>query len=292
MRYAPRFLVCFGLGLTAVGFAQSTPKATAAPEDFGSVAGRVICADTQRPARLAEVRLVPVALTQAEQPSGKEAGPSPALGNDLPPIETDMDGRFVAPHIKPGRYYVRIDLDGYITPLLSFTPAQLRHPTPDIQERLRSELTQVTVQPHAPTEVELTLARGGSVSGNVLYDDGTPAISVQVTLLRKDTDGSFTQDLSSTGRILWPTDERGRFHFSSLPPGEYIAQATLALREHSVSSMPMPTGGGVMEVSMVKTSFELPVASSPTHPTPRTNPRSAPRPGRPDRRAEAAHQLP
>ena len=235
-----RVTICLLFATCAVSGApgQSGQTTAVAAPEVGTVTGRVFCSDTRRPARLARVRFVP---------AGDFAGDSPrqSPGTDPfgspPPIETDMDGRFVEAKLKPGRYYVRVDLDGYLTPLLSFSPEQLNHPTPEIQKRLRNELTEVTVTPHAPAEVEVSLMPAASLSGTVLYDDGAPAIGLFVNLLRKDAKGAFHERVE-TGNLATPTDEHGRFHLNSLPAGDYVAEVNLDLWKQVLSTISTPTG--------------------------------------------------
>ena len=85
---------------------------TAAAQDVrrqpvGTVTGHVVCADTQRPARLAAVRLVRV----------PEGGPPPKgthfpMGGGAPmgdAVETGLDGAYTIANVKPGDYYLVVD---------------------------------------------------------------------------------------------------------------------------------------------------------------------------------------
>lgn len=64
-------------GLCAGAGAQGTTgrNAAATPPPPGTVVGRVTCEDTQRPARLAQVRLIPVP-TKGSGTSGSKIAPS------------------------------------------------------------------------------------------------------------------------------------------------------------------------------------------------------------------------
>ena len=57
MRAAAQLLL---LSQFAFAQSQSTPR----PEDLGTVTGHITCADTQRPARLASVRLIPATASE------------------------------------------------------------------------------------------------------------------------------------------------------------------------------------------------------------------------------------
>lgn len=217
--------------------------------DPGTVSGHVVCDDTQRPARMALVRLVPA-------PSAKTVTADD--GGDLSPIETDLNGDFTVHNVRPGHYIVRVDLPGYITSIQTFDPKQLAHPDPEVQQRMAAELDTVDVRPHTEVHADLTLHRGATLEGTVRYDDGSPAIGLGMQLLTRHGDEGW-QPLNN---IYGNTDGRGRYRFSSLEPGTYLVQANLSLSEYSNSVMPSPSGDGTtVHMSMQKTTFSLPVYS-------------------------------
>src|ERR1700677_3608233 len=78
----------------------------------GAVTGIVICEDTGKPARFANV-----ALTRAPEKDVKfnvsEALPAAEL------TVSDLDGRFRLEAVEPGRYYAYAVLDGYLDPAKS-----------------------------------------------------------------------------------------------------------------------------------------------------------------------------
>ncbi|SEF51555.1 hypothetical protein SAMN05421819_0263 [Bryocella elongata] len=255
--------VLFALPLFAVSLssaAQSSPTRVPRNEDYGSVTGHITCSDTQRPARVAEVRLVPVvptALTESER-----TGPTDgvAQGSQLPPVETDMSGAYTLHNVVPGDYYLRVDYIGYITPLTSFTGAQLSKPAPDVQQRMQRDLQIVRVAAHATTQADSVLQRGAAVSGSVLYDDGSPAIGLRVDLLLANEKGEYKKEFQ-TGFYTPPTDDQGRFRIDAVPPGKYIVVANLSLNDHSTMSMPSPDGKGAVQMNMTRTWFSLPIYS-------------------------------
>ena len=211
--------------LPTLAFAQSsTPR----PEDLGTVTGHITCADTQRPARNAGVELVPI---KPADDSDYEAL-SDRWGK-YGPIHTDLDGAYTLTDVPPGQYYLRIDLTGYATPISRFSTDELRSPAREIQQRIQRELQIITVTPNSTTRADATLRRGASISGTILYDDGSPTISINVQLFRRDASGelrpAFTQNTS--------TDSHGRFTIESLTPGEYILQLVLRSMERRMASM-------------------------------------------------------
>jgi protocatechuate 3,4-dioxygenase beta subunit len=245
------------LATPTLALAQSTPR----PEDLGTVTGHILCADTQRPARLAQVRLVAVdtAAGSKDTKSGKED--FSAFGNLLPAVQTDLTGGYIIRNVHPGQYYLRVDLPGYIDPLLSFTRDELAKPTPEIQQRMQRELQLVTVAPHSTLTADASLRRAASIAGSVTFDDGTPAIGVMIRILRRDPKGEFKENVR-TGGMIWaePVDDHGHYRFNSLPPGEYAVEADLTLSTQETSTMQMP-GGQTTELVMTKFLFSLPVFS-------------------------------
>src|SRR5450631_4145536 len=80
----------------------------------GTVSGKVICADTQKPARFAEVRLTPIRL------GGSQGG----LGRGAGQTTTMADGNFLMDNVGPGDYVVTARTPGYIDAesLLTLSP--------------------------------------------------------------------------------------------------------------------------------------------------------------------------
>jgi hypothetical protein len=248
----------FVLGLTASAQAVSQ---THAPEDVGTVTGHVLCSDTQRPARLAEIRLVPVGVTAAPAKSNPMDDDA-ALGGRLPPVQTDMSGGFTVQNVHAGTYYLRVDYTGYLTPLLGFTRDQLAHPTAEMRQRMASELQTVTVAPHVTTRADATIPRGASISGTVLYDDGSPAAGVNLSLFRRNAKGEFKDEFQAFSRFYRSTDDHGRFHIDSLPADSFVLAANFSISETSITTMPMPNGGsGTMQMNIQKVLFSLPLYS-------------------------------
>lgn len=240
------------VGLPVAG-AQSTTAANPQPAT-GWVTGHVVCGDTQRPARLAEVRLVPAEARK----SSKAGGPAFAAGQNVSPVETDFTGAYTVRGLRPGRYVLRVNLDGYITPLPQFDGKQMEQPDAGTQQRMAAELVYVDVRPQAEARADITLQRGAVIAGAVRYDDGSPAIGLGVSLLAAD-DANGWRPVQYT---YANTDGRGRYHFNSVEPGKYLVQANLSLNEFSNSVMSSPTGDGtIIQMSMQKTVFSLPIYS-------------------------------
>ena len=94
----------------------------------------------------------------------------------------------------------------------------------------------------------LSLQRGGTVTGAVQWDDGSPAAGVQILAQPAPTTGtgastSVTSLAPNGARLLSygqgfgaaQTDDRGRYRLSGLSPGTYLLRANV--------QVPMPTLG-------------------------------------------------
>ena len=96
---------------------------------LGQVSGRVICGDTDAPARFASVQLIPEKPSTAPpfDPSklGKDADFSKVMSAAMKSVMTvsnlstlaGIDGSFSLDKIPPGTYYVIAQLPGYQSPL-------------------------------------------------------------------------------------------------------------------------------------------------------------------------------
>ena len=220
--------------LPTLALSQSpTTSPAPRPEDLSTVTGHITCADTQRPARLAKVRLVPVKIPD-DSDFNNEFG---VFREDLPSIQTDLSGAYTLRNVSAGRYYLSIDFPGYITPLLGFTGDQLLKPTPKIQQRIQHELQIVTVAAHSTVQADATLRRGASISGTITYDDGTPAPQINIALLRRPDDKGEFQFAGDSGFLQPFTDDNGHYRISSLPDGVYILQATVFLSEERLKTV-------------------------------------------------------
>jgi hypothetical protein len=257
-------VVC-AAGLAASGARTRAQVPAEVRLEPGYATGHVVCGDTQRPARLAKVRFVPVpsevkAVTEQDAPKSKMAGleTQQFLGSEINPVETDMEGNFVTRNLKPGRYVVRVDLGGYLVPLLSVQASDFEHPDEAARERMARELQIVDIRPRAETRVDVTLQRGATISGTVQFDDGSPAIEIPVDLMVRNAKGQW-QANSVLGYRFGATDGEGRYWVDGVPAGEYLVQANLSLSEYSNSVLPM--NGNQVHVQMTKIIFSLPVYS-------------------------------
>ncbi len=221
--------------------AQSGASLRAAPTSV--VTGHVFCADTNAPARLANVVLEPAAAID-----GYTASDSKGVSAHLTGVQTMPDGSFVFPHVAPGTYYVFASEPGYVAPLAAVgaTADQLEKPDKAVKTEIAKAVPRVTVQANLPASIDITLQRGAAISGTVLYDDGSPAAGLNVELLvRRPGTGKAdkwveprTGPVGRTASVT--TDDRGMYRVAGLPAREYLVAAKLSLAK---SNYDISSGG-------------------------------------------------
>lgn len=205
----------------------------------GAVTGQVTCADTNAPARFAGVTLEPVlegkdtAAQKEKQDTGTNATAT-----------TDLDGRFELDKVAVGRYYLLGTMAGYLNPLARFDQEQLHAMSEETRKELSKVVPIVDVEAGQAAAVTLRMERASELSGTVLYDDGSPAVGLEVQLLRKDKDGKLapvnSELIDWMGIYQFPnamTDDRGRYRVIGTPPGEYAVRASLPTGKISVGGL-------------------------------------------------------
>jgi hypothetical protein len=212
----------------------------------GSVTGQVSCVDTNAPARFAVVTLQPVSTEKATDASKAQDSGTNATAT------TDLEGRFELDKVSTGRYYVLGSLSGYLNPLARFDHDQLEAMTTETQKELARLVPIVDVEAGQAATVTLSLEHASELSGTVLYDDGSPAVGLQVAILHRDKDrklvdvkSELIEGLSYFGSHVF-TDDRGRYQLIGIPQGEYTICATLPGLKVSVSGL---FGGGELSVN-------------------------------------------
>ncbi len=231
-------------------WAQNGAPAKTAPT--GTIAGHVFYADTNGPARLAQVLVEP-----AEAIDGFTPGANKSVSAHFTGVQTMPDGSFTVPHVAPGTYYVYASAPGYLSPLakLGITESQLSSPDKAVKEAIARTIPRVTVSADRAVSADLTLERGAAVSGTVLYDDGSPASGIRVKLLTKKKDKweEIRMGPVQTSASI-QTDDRGTFRIPSLPAREYLLAAEL-----TVTRLNLDMSGGA--TSMYNDDTTIPVYS-------------------------------
>jgi len=219
----PAALFALGCALLAPAEAGGGPSSRAAsrtrqqergkqpPESNSTVRGRVVYDDTHRPIRRARVVLLSEEGAQTEYA---------AL--------TDGRGEFRIQKVQAGRYFVSVDVPGVLSPFAFLNLGDPRAASFDGMPDLgpgRSYFDPIEVDGKGEAEVTVRAHRGASLAGRVTYADGDPAVSVKVSLMRRDADGRLQMFITGpnvSSLAGHKTDDRGMFRLTGLPPGEYV----------------------------------------------------------------------
>jgi hypothetical protein len=214
-------MTCRVLGavVVLVGMPMCAQQKAAAP--MGTVSGHVMCSDTQKPARGAQVSLVGLAPVMTKD------------GNSLriAQTKTSLDGSFVVPGLAAGDYYAVVTMAGYVLPLAADEgwkpPAK-----PDVNKVL-ANVPVVHVVAERTTSVDLTMKHGGVIAGRVAFDDGSPAAGMDITVQPTKGQNALNEYLGELDEIrgedtrILHTDDAGRYRMAGLPAGKYRVYAAL-----------------------------------------------------------------
>lgn len=188
--------------------------------DTGSVTGHIYCADTQKPARFANIRLQPV--------EAQEVRFGVRFGRGGGFATTGSDGSFRITGVSPGEYYVDVMMPGYVQPLRGLL-RDVQNLTPADRDRLTAQLTSVSVAANQSANVQVMIYRGATIGGTVSFDDGAPAAGVAMQAFVMPSSATGTQGTTSTQQPSFAgfaqTDDRGQFRLTGLADGTYIVFA-------------------------------------------------------------------
>jgi hypothetical protein len=256
-----RWILLIALAIVPTGMQAQTHTSTAIPpeaiaEPTGSVTGHVFCADTNEPARFANISLEAVRDPSAAKPDAPPTRGVSFGGGSTTTVQSTLDGSFVLSKVKPGDYFIIVSQPGYIKARNLFTQKEIDDPSPEMRALVERVLPRVHVEANQAQRVEVSLERGAAVSGSVLYDDGSPAGGVGIRLFHKDASGKWVT-LNRSYEQGATTDDRGNFRIPSLLADQYMIQAVLSLADTKTSSIGGGPKGETMEFAMMSVRFSL-----------------------------------
>lgn len=203
----------------------ATAQHNSAKPGTGTVTGHVYCADTNAPARMAQVQLETV--KTAEQRSATH----PRFSGDMPAggvAQTGLDGGFTLANVPPGSYYVVATKAGYLSPRANVEDVDSAEPQPAAGQP-PMVIPRVDVQADQTASIDIRLERGAAVSGTVRFDDGSPASDVEVILLHRSKDKWARSGAPGLLVKVAPrTDDLGHYRVSGLRDREYLIQVVLS----------------------------------------------------------------
>jgi Carboxypeptidase regulatory-like domain len=148
---------------------------------------------------------------------------------------TDRRGRFNFADIPVGTYYAYASLPGYVSGASLLPKYECfgvpKHFSAPV-EAVDAALPKITINAEETTDVDLQLEVGGSISGSVVWQDGTHAKGNWTKLMLVDAEdkrynhGCLIEETCFAGdAVVSPADSDGNFRFGCLPPGRYIIGA-------------------------------------------------------------------
>jgi protocatechuate 3,4-dioxygenase beta subunit len=176
------------------------PGTQTAPAAAGVIRGHVVGGDTGQPLRNAQVHL-----GQTES----QGGAAPAVRENRT-VSTDAEGRYEFRKVPAGRFFISAMKTAYVQTTWGQTqegvavkPLELR--AGELLER-----------------VDITLPRGGVITGRVFDEFGEPLTGISINALRIRTING-TRQLNQAGS--GGTNDAGEFRLFGLTAGQYLVQA-------------------------------------------------------------------
>jgi hypothetical protein len=215
--------------ITVVGRAAGSTS----PNANSTISGTVFCADTHRPARGALVMLTPIPSADGKRPDNESSTGFTRVA---------LDGAYTLRKVQPGESAVIALYPGYLSPMDDLGADAIGPSTPATLAKQRDILERfgaVTVAANSSASFDVTLQRGATVTGQVLYSDGAPASQVTIDLedihAKPSTAKSPLGDIdgAALARSLFThqaigTDDQGNFRISGIKPGTYRVAAVQA----------------------------------------------------------------
>lgn len=143
---------------------------------------------------------------------------------------TNNRGEFQVDNLAAGKYYLAVEGSGIALPSgfgmripLPMSAIPRREDFPEIIPRHDAEFT---VDGTNTVDVEVRIARGGSMSGKVLKANGAPVADVPVSFIARD--GSTAAGVGPyMSRFAAQTDKDGAYRIENLPAGDYMVAVAI-----------------------------------------------------------------
>jgi protocatechuate 3,4-dioxygenase beta subunit len=137
------------------------------------------------------------------------------MGLGIPPLPTattDAEGRYKFPDVAAGGYIVMVHAPAYVI---------------QVERRRRNDAGKaLNVAENDNLEnVDLTMTRGGVVTGKVTDEDGRPVVAESVTIFRLDQQGKRIQDDGFEPFGREETDDQGIYRIFGIEAGRYLVAA-------------------------------------------------------------------
>jgi len=222
MAYRKAFLAFLLFSALLPANAQTSVQTTSRSTPTGSVSGLVVCSDTNSPARFATVIPIPIPAT-----GQATSAPAPVVNNHNI-TKTDLGGRYILKQLLPGDYLVVAELDGYATPVAGVSLQQITAHNPAAIKVLSDVIPVTHIEAGKSATANITLLRGAVISGTIRYDDGTPAIDLEISV--SPSSATRNEYVPSTGLSLdgdLKTDSFGHYSIQGLAEGRYIVSARM-----------------------------------------------------------------
>jgi protocatechuate 3,4-dioxygenase beta subunit len=221
-RVLPLLLVTLLSSSASRDAAGQTVAAKTAPPANATVSGRVTTTDGKPVANVA------VALTPADFTGDRNRAAGRAT--------TDAEGHYKITNVAAGRYRLQA-----LAPLYSSPEDRSNSP-------FNSGKTVTVGASEAVENIDVSLVRGGVITGRVTNSEGKPVIGERINVTNADqpnVSGPAAMVVSSFGTVVSPfefeTDDRGVYRIYGVPPGRYLVSVGQPREGGSLSFGPFAT---------------------------------------------------
>lgn len=177
-----------------------------------TVRGRIVYEDNGLPVRRGLIGLLNI----DELPKDTKTFVNQSIGPEMY-VLTDDDGSFEFANVAAGAYYPSVNVPNVVNP--QSINSYFGNNSTISSVKLDQFFKKIETDGISPVIVYLTVKRGASISGRVVYSDMQPAIGREVRLIREGEARIAEKTSVYVKRAM--TDDRGWFRLTELPPGSY-----------------------------------------------------------------------